>query len=69
LQQTIGESIVPVSKRMSWQQRAFDALLVVSFFLIGFLSASGDATADQNKTERQKTEAPIKHIIVLIEAS
>jgi hypothetical protein len=54
---------------MSWQQRAFDALLVVSFFLIGFLSASGDATADQNKTERQKTEAPIKHIIVLIEAS
>jgi hypothetical protein len=69
LQQTIGESIVHVSKRMPWQPRISDALLAVSFFLIGFFSASGEATTDQDRTELQKPETPVKHIIVLIEAS
>jgi hypothetical protein len=56
---TIGESIVPSSQRKPWQQRAIDAFLVVSFFLIGFFSASRDTTADQDKAERHKSDTPI----------
>jgi hypothetical protein len=51
----IGESIVPVPK---WRRRLTDALLVVSFFLIGFFSALGDAAADHNMTELRKPDTP-----------
>ena len=66
-QQTIGESILSPSNRRPWLPHAIDALLTVSFFLIGFFSASGDAAADRDRI--QKTGTPMKHIIVLVEAS
>jgi hypothetical protein len=49
---------VPVSELTPWRQRVVDALLVVSFLLIGFFSASGDAAADRDTTGMQKTGAP-----------
>jgi hypothetical protein len=68
-QQALGESTVPGARRKPWTERALEALLVVSFFLMGFFGASRDAAAGQDGTERHKNWAPVGHISVRIEAS
>jgi len=41
---------MPVS---TWRKRVTDALLAVSFFLIGFFSVSSDGAADHGMTDLQ----------------